>query len=718
MSLEQRGPLPRAIGPYRIEGPLGRGGMGVVLAAVDPRSGAQLAVKLLGAQATRETRERFEVEFQAQRRVQHPAVARVLDRGVTDAGQPYLVFERFVGESLADRLRRGPLTERESAQLVAELAEGLTACHAVGVLHRDLKPENVMLTAAGPRLIDFGLALEQDASERLTRTGVLIGTPGYWAPELIRGEKGGAGVATDVYGLGALLYACLTARPPHSALSFQELVRRSTSTPDPPSSHVPGLDRGLDALCLECLASDPGERPEGAQHVARRLRGWLAGAREPRTSRWLPVGVLLAVLLAGALTAWAGLRGGGAPPVEPTTVADPGPDAAQVAELARQIAAAREAYRYAEGQALLETAPRTAEGALPPELAFEAAYLRVARRHADDALPGLRELVGRCEGALQARAQALLALAASTHLLWGEALAAEEAALEAAPDDWLVLRLLGLAAEARATLQPHRPSKDLAAERFTRAREAGDPSAHTESRVVGAQAGGLPNAQWLAACEALAARRPDARVFCAVVGRLGHAHRWDDAVEWGERALRAGPEDVHVQLTAAGAHTGWLEYHGSVDPERVAAVEALLARALESAPHDPWVTATVAGRYQVLGQCYRANGQEQAGLDWVKRARELARASLARYPGSYRHRRLLVDCVRDLEGPQQALQVLAPLLRDHPEQSVMHYQRYVLLCQLQRYEEALDSIEEASRLAPGRDDFKALLARMRQHLGR
>ena len=112
MSLEPRGPLPRTIGPYRIEGPLGRGGMGIVLAASDPRSGAKLAVKVLTPGASPETRERFEVEYQAQLRVRHPAVARVLDRGQTSDGLPYLVFERFEGEPLSERLRRGSDTAR------------------------------------------------------------------------------------------------------------------------------------------------------------------------------------------------------------------------------------------------------------------------------------------------------------------------------------------------------------------------------------------------------------------------------------------------------------------------------------------------------------------------------------------------------------------------------------------------------------------------------
>ncbi|HBP22513.1 MAG TPA: serine/threonine protein kinase, partial [Planctomycetes bacterium] len=196
------------IGPYQLEGELGRGGMGVVYAATDLRSGAKVALKLLLStrEATPAARRRQEIELQTLSRLPpHPHLVRLLDAGAHQ-GAHYTVSELVAGDTLEDRLRAGPLPVADALRLARELAQALIAVHAQGVLHRDLKPDNVLLRASdgAALLTDFGLALDLEATyTRVTRSHALMGTPGYWAPEQALGETRAVGPATDVYGLGA-----------------------------------------------------------------------------------------------------------------------------------------------------------------------------------------------------------------------------------------------------------------------------------------------------------------------------------------------------------------------------------------------------------------------------------------------------------------------------------------------------------------------------------
>ncbi|MCA8925343.1 MAG: serine/threonine protein kinase, partial [Planctomycetes bacterium] len=205
-----------SIGPYHLEETLGSGGMGVVYRAVDPRDGREVAIKTLlsDRRASEASRQRTRRELEALRRLDHPHVLRVLDAGEADG--PYMVLELVRGESLADRLRRGPLPLDAALRLAREQASALEHVHAAGLLHRDLKPANVLLREDGSScLTDFGLTLEVEATRsRLTKTGQLLGTPGFWAPEQAQGDPHACSPATDVYGFGALLYAALTGRPP------------------------------------------------------------------------------------------------------------------------------------------------------------------------------------------------------------------------------------------------------------------------------------------------------------------------------------------------------------------------------------------------------------------------------------------------------------------------------------------------------------------------
>ncbi|HBP20941.1 MAG TPA: serine/threonine protein kinase, partial [Planctomycetes bacterium] len=187
------------VGPYEVLSELGRGGMGVVYRARDPRLDREVALKLLLPLADPEERLRFQREAEAAGALRHPALLKVHEAGF-ERGRPYLVTALAQG-SLADELRRGPLAPRRAAELVAQLAHGLELAHAQGILHRDIKPANVLLDEEGrPLLADFGLARRlQD--ETLTATGGVLGTPAYMAPEQARGERTDA--RSDVYGLGA-----------------------------------------------------------------------------------------------------------------------------------------------------------------------------------------------------------------------------------------------------------------------------------------------------------------------------------------------------------------------------------------------------------------------------------------------------------------------------------------------------------------------------------
>ena len=307
------------IGRYRVLELVGRGGAGTVHRAVDP-SGREVAVKLLlaGRQATPLQRRRFATEVQSLLRVRHPHVVQLLDAG-EEAGAPYLVMEWVAGETLAQRLERlGPLPPREAVTLVCHLAAALEVSHREGVLHRDLKPGNVLLRAGGgqPVLTDFGLAKDLEASEggssaAASLKGRWLGTPGYWPPEQAKGELEQIGTHSDVYGLGALLFAGLTARPPQAGESLVELLAAFERSPTPPSAVQPGIPSFLDDVCVRCMARDPADRYPSVALVARDLRAWLSaahkeealvggGATAPRRPPW-PLIVTVTPLLGMAI---------------------------------------------------------------------------------------------------------------------------------------------------------------------------------------------------------------------------------------------------------------------------------------------------------------------------------------------------------------------------------------------------------------------------------
>ncbi len=299
------------IGPYAIEGELARGGMGIVYrgrhAALDRP--VALKVMLAGGLATPVQRERFHLEARAAARLRHPNIVAIHDVG-EENGCPFFAMDLIDGETLQARLDRdGPLPERDAASLIARLARALAYAHARAVLHRDVKPLNVLIGADGePLLTDFGLAKDMDAgaSGGPTVDGQMVGTPGYMPPEQASGRVDLIDRRSDVYSLGATLYALLTGDPPFAGLQpIQAIAAVIRGEPTPPSRTRSGLDRDLETICMKCVENEPARRYGSADELAADLDRWLANepirARPPtvadRLRKWTSRNAAVATVL-------------------------------------------------------------------------------------------------------------------------------------------------------------------------------------------------------------------------------------------------------------------------------------------------------------------------------------------------------------------------------------------------------------------------------------
>jgi WD40 repeat protein len=272
------------LGDYELLEELGHGGMGRVYKARQRGLGRLVALKVIraGAAATAEDRLRFRTEAEAAGRLDHPNIVPVYEVGEHD-GQPYLAARYVKGQSLNRHLDRFRDDHRAAAVVVATLARAIHHAHQRGVLHRDLKPGNVLLEwRAGnaappvPHITDFGLARLLDHDSNLTRTSDLVGTPSYMAPEQASGGSATITTATDVYGLGAILYAVLTGHPPFAGRTVLETLEQVRARePDSPRRRNPKVDRDLETICLACLAKDPRRRYASALALAEDLDSWL-----------------------------------------------------------------------------------------------------------------------------------------------------------------------------------------------------------------------------------------------------------------------------------------------------------------------------------------------------------------------------------------------------------------------------------------------------------
>ena len=312
------------LGPYEITGAIGAGGMGEVYRARDTRLDRSVAIKVLppALTANADRRARFEREARTLASLSHPRICTLFDVG-EHHGSTFLVMEHLQGETLADRIFRGPLPVASALEIAVQIAEGLDAAHKRGIVHRDLKPANVMLTKSGATLLDFGLAklrghgespaltLDGNApteSESLTKEGTILGTLQYMAPEQLQGKE--ADAHADLWALGVMLYEMVSGKRPFTGDNPASLMGAILER-DPPSlaTALPVSPPSLDRLLRRCLAKSPDERWESARDLGDELR-WIAqdvergepqGASAAARPLWRRVGLPIALGIATVL---------------------------------------------------------------------------------------------------------------------------------------------------------------------------------------------------------------------------------------------------------------------------------------------------------------------------------------------------------------------------------------------------------------------------------
>src|SRR4030095_13813462 len=266
------------LGDYELLEEVGRGGQGVVFRARQKSLNRIVALKVigLGQWATKAHLKRFRLEAEAAASLDHPCIVPIYEVGERD-GQCYFSMRFVEGGQLDEVVKRTPISIRQAVELIAKVARTVHYAHEHGILHRDIKPGNILLDAKGEaHLTDFGLARLVESESTVTRTLEVLGTPSYMAPEQAAGKNAKLTSATDVYGLGAVLYQLLTCHPPFAGGTTYETIKLLLETePRQPRLWNPKIDRDLSTICLKCLEKDPKRRYSSALVLAEDLERWL-----------------------------------------------------------------------------------------------------------------------------------------------------------------------------------------------------------------------------------------------------------------------------------------------------------------------------------------------------------------------------------------------------------------------------------------------------------
>src|SRR6476620_11471429 len=274
------------LGDYELLEEIGRGGQGVVFRARQKSLNRVVALKVisLGQWASKAHLKRFRLEAEAAASLDHPCIVPIYEVGERD-GSCYFSMKFVEGGQLDEVVRRTPMSIRQAVELIAKVAGTVHYAHEHRILHRDIKPGNILLDAKGePHLTDFGLARLVESESSVTQTLDVLGTPSYMAPEQAVGNNPAVSSATDVYGLGAVLYQLLTGQPPFAGGATYETIKLLLDTePRPPRSLNSKVDRDLSTICLKCLEKNPKRRYSSALALAEDLERWLT--HEPIAAR-------------------------------------------------------------------------------------------------------------------------------------------------------------------------------------------------------------------------------------------------------------------------------------------------------------------------------------------------------------------------------------------------------------------------------------------------
>ncbi len=304
------------VGNYVLSELIGKGASGTVWRGAHQHLETGVAVKVLhhALAHDQEARRRFLQEAKAALAAEHDCVVKIIDYGVTEEHECYLVMELLTGESLAERLARGPIDELTTIEIGIALADALSVAHVRGVVHRDLKPGNLFLTADRVKILDFGVAKLAQASQG-TPAGNVVGTLRYIAPELCRGTQDSS-PRSDLYSLGVVLYEMVTGRPPFVAREAAMLVTSHLFEPPPAPSTVTStrILPDFEAVILDCLAKDPSKRPPSMAALRQRLSALVEDVRDPPRAarrRWRRrvIWIGVALLAVGAAVAGTLLHG-------------------------------------------------------------------------------------------------------------------------------------------------------------------------------------------------------------------------------------------------------------------------------------------------------------------------------------------------------------------------------------------------------------------------